>query len=72
MDSYLLDDMCARREYMSLGWNWTPNLPSIHVYCKMLLENKYQEDYEIICNVLFAPIYQILFGEEQPFFSPKG
>ena len=36
MDSYLLDVMCASREYPSLSWKWNPDLPSIHVYYKML------------------------------------
>ena len=36
MSSYLLDVMCANREYPSLGWRLRSDLPSIHVYCKML------------------------------------
>ena len=46
MSSYILDVMCASREYPSLGWRWKPDLLSIHVYYKMLCENKYKEDYE--------------------------
>ena len=38
----------------------------------MLRENKYKEDYERICNDLFAPIYRILFAEEAPYPSPEG
>ena len=57
MDSNLLDVMCASREYTSLGWKWTQNLPSIHVYFKILWKNRYKDDYERICNCLFAPIY---------------
>ena len=53
--------MCASREYISLGWRWNPDLLSIHVYCKMLWENKYKEDYELICNELFTTIYRIVF-----------
>ena len=64
--------MCASREYPSLGWKWNPNILSIHVYCKILWENKYKEDYELICNGLFATIYQILFCEEAPCLSPEG
>ena len=71
MSSYLLDVMCARQEYPSLGWRWKPNLPPIQVYYKILWENKYKEDYELICKSLFAKIFQILFGEEEPCFSPK-
>jgi hypothetical protein len=72
MSSYLLDVMCAIQEYPSLGWRWKSDLPSIHAYFKMLWENKYKEDYEMICNELFATIYQILFGEEAPCLSPEG
>ena len=63
MASYLLDVICASIEYPSLGWKWNPNLLLIHVYCKMLWEDKYKENYERICNGLFAPIHYILFGE---------
>ena len=42
MSSYLLDVMCASQEYPCVGWKWNPNLLSIHVYCKMLWENKNQ------------------------------
>ena len=72
MSSYLFDVMCVSREYPSLGWKWKPYLSSIHVYYKMLWENKYTKDYELICNGLFATIYQILFGEEAPCLSPEG
>ena len=72
MSSYLLDAMCASREYPSLGWKWTPSLSSIYVYCKMLWEKKYKEDYDRICDGLFAPIYQNILGKEAPCFSPKG
>ena len=71
ISSYLLDAMCASREYPSLGWRWRLDLPCIHVYCKMLWENEYKEDYKQICNDLFATIYRILFGEEVPCISPE-
>ena len=38
----------------------------------MLWENKYKEDYELICNGLFSTMYQVLFGEEAPCLSPEG
>ena len=72
MSSYLLDVMCASIECPSLGWKWDPILLSVHVYCKTLWENNYKEDYELICNVLFSTLYQVLFGEEAPCLSPKG
>ena len=57
MSSYLLDVMCSNREYPSPGWRWEPNVPLVHVYCKMVWEKKYKEDYEWICNVLFSTLY---------------
>lgn len=38
----------------------------------MLLEKKYKEDYELICNGLFSTLYQVLFGEEAPCLSLEG
>ena len=64
--------MCASREYPSLGWKWKSDLLLIHVYDKMIWENKYKEDYELICNGLSSIIYQVLFGEEAPCLSLEG
>ena len=72
MDSYLMDVMCASREYLVMGWKWDPSKSSIHVYCKILWENKYNEDYERICNGLFTHIHQVLFGEEDSCISSEG
>ena len=63
--------MCASLEFPSLGWKWESSLPSIHVYCKMLWDTKYKEDYDLICNGLFHALYQALFCEEAPCLSPK-
>ena len=64
--------MCANIEFPSLGWKWEPSLPSVHVYCKMICENKYNKDYELICNGLFSTLYQVIFSEEAPCLSLKG
>ena len=72
MSSYLMNVLCASLEFPSLGWKWESNLSSIHVYCKMLWETKYKEDYELICNILFPTLYQVLFSEEEPCLSPEG
>ena len=61
MSTYLMDVMCANLEFPSLEWNWEPNSPSIHVYCKMLCENRYKEDYDQVCNKVFPTLYQALF-----------
>ena len=61
-----MDVMCAILEFPSLEWRWKPSLPSIHVYYKMLWENKYKEDYDQICNKFFPSLYETLFGEEIP------
>ena len=58
---------------ISISWMEMGIQPSsIHVYCKMLWETKYKEDYELICNRLFHTLYQVLFGEEAPWLSPEG
>ena len=64
--------MCASIECPSLGWKWEPNLPSVYVYCKMIWENNYKEDYELICNGLFSTLYQVIFKEEAPCLSLEG
>jgi hypothetical protein len=38
----------------------------------MMWENKYKDDYELICNGLFSTIYEVLFGEEEPCLCPEG
>ena len=72
MSTYLMDVMCASLEFPSLEWKWEPSLPSVHVYCKMLWENKYKEDYDQIYNTLFPTLYETLFGEETPCLSLVG
>ena len=72
MSTYLMDVMCVNVEFPSLEWKWEPSLPSVHVYCKMLWENKYKEDYDQICNKFFLTLYETLFGEETPCLSPAG
>ena len=64
--------MCANLEFPSLEWKWEPSLPSIHVYWKMLWENKYQEDYDQVSNKFFPTLYQVLFEEETSCLSTKG
>ena len=72
MSTYLMDVMCANLEFLSLEWKWEPSFPSVHVYRKMLWENKYKEDYDQICNKFFPTLYQALFEEETPCLSPEG
>jgi hypothetical protein len=67
-----MDVMCANLEFPSLEWKWEPCLPSIHVYCKMLWQNKYKEDYDQVCNKVFPNLYQGLFREETPCLSTEG
>ena len=67
-----MDVMCANLEFPSLEWKWEPSLPSVHVYYKMLWENKYKEHYGQIYNNFFPTLYQALFEEETPCLSPEG
>ena len=72
MSTYLMDVMCVNIEFPSLEWKWESSLRSVHVYFKMLQENKYKEDYDQICNKVFPTLYQTLFGEETSCLSPTG
>ena len=72
MSTYLMNVICTNLEFPSLGRKWESSFPLIHVYCKMLWETKYKENYEIIFNKLFPTLYQVLFVEEAPCLSPKG
>ena len=72
MSTSLMDVMCANLEFPSLEWKSEPNLPLFQVYCKMLWENKYKEDYDQICNKFSPTLYQTLFEEETPCLSPEG
>ena len=67
-----MDVIYANIEFPSIEWKCKSSLPSIHLYCKILWEKKYKEDYDQICNKVFPTLYQILFGEEAPCLSPKG
>ena len=69
MSTHLMDIMCANLEFPSLEWKWEPSFPSLHVYCKMLWENNYKEDYDQICNESFPTLYEALFEEETPCLS---
>ena len=66
MSTYLMDVMCANLEFPLLEWKWEPSLPPVHVYCKMLWENKYKADSDQIYNKFFPTMYQTLFEEETP------
>ena len=72
MSTYMMNVIYASLDFASLGWKWESSFPSIHVYCNMLWETKYKEDYEVICSKLFPTLYQVLFSEEAPCLSPKG
>ena len=72
MSSYLLYVMCVSIECSSLGWKWEANILSVHIYYKMLWENKYKDDYELIRNGFFSTLYQVLLSEEEPCLSPEG
>ena len=67
-----MDVMCANLEFPSLEWKWEPSLPSVHVYCKILWENKYTKDYDQICNKFFLTVYHALFEEEKTCLPLKG
>ena len=72
MSSYLLYVMCASIKFPSLGRKWEPNLPSVYVYCKMLWQRKYKEDYELICNGLFPHFTKFCSVKNYDVYVQKG
>ena len=64
--------MCANLEFPSIGWKWESSILLIHVYCNILWDTKYKDDYELICNLLLRALYKVIFDEEAPCLSPEG
>lgn len=54
MASYVMDVMCASREYLALGWKWDPSRPSIHCYCKVLWDLQ-----SLVCSNLLDSFWRI-------------
>lgn len=65
-ETYFLDALCASNSFPRLNWDWTPKIPSTHLYCKELWrKNTYKEMYKI-CDHFIAHAYELFFGTEMP------
>jgi hypothetical protein len=72
MSSYLIDIMCIAHQYPKMGWAWKPTDPTIHIYCKVLWEHKYRQEYHKICEHFLAPLYEFIFCMPTPCMIDKA
>jgi hypothetical protein len=47
MYAYLIDAICSSIHFPSLGWEWNPSFPPIHVYCSKLWDINYKKYFMI-------------------------
>ena len=68
----ILNECDVYQYIVSISWVEIETQLSVNTCILQDDENKYKEDYELICNGLFSTLYQVLFGEEVLCLSPKG
>jgi hypothetical protein len=64
--------MCTTHKYRMMGWIWKLYDPTIHVYCKVIWENKFYTEYRMICKHFLAPLYEFIFCTAPPFMTYKS
>jgi hypothetical protein len=69
MASYLLDIVCARNAFVGMNLRWRASEILVHVYFRILWENRYKRSYSLICDQFIAPIHFLLFKKECPRLS---
>jgi hypothetical protein len=69
MASYLLNVICARNVFVSMNLRWHVAELPIHVYFKILWENRYKKYCTFICDEFIAHIHFIIFKKEFPRLS---
>jgi hypothetical protein len=69
MASYLLDVMCTKNVFASMNLSWHIVELPVHVYFRILWENKYKKSYCLICDEFIARIYFTIFKKEYPRLS---
>jgi hypothetical protein len=72
MSSHLLDIMCIAHKYPNMEWSWLPTDVTIHIYFKVLWENKYCIEYQIICEHFLTPLYEFIFCTTPPCMTNKA
>jgi len=70
MESYLLDVICMINFFtgMNLSWLHFVELP-VHVYFKILWENRYTKFYSMICDNFIVRVHFLIFRKEFPRLS---
>ena len=63
MSSYILEIMCSNHSFPQLGRSWNISCNLVYVYSYMLWENKYKNNYYLICDY-FTLLCRIIFNKE--------
>jgi hypothetical protein len=64
MASYLLDVIYARNIFVGMNIIWNVDQLLVHVYSKILWENRYKRLYSLIYDEFIARVYFIIFRKE--------
>jgi hypothetical protein len=62
MSSYLIDVVCSSISFPTMGWDWNPSLPPIHIYFSELWDNNYKRYLYDICDHFMAPLFSVIFN----------
>jgi hypothetical protein len=69
MTSFLLDVIYARNVFLGMNLSWHIIELPIHVYFRILWENKYKKFYAMICDEFIARIHFIISRQNCPRLS---
>jgi hypothetical protein len=69
MALYLLDVICTRNVFTGMNMSWYFSELPVHVYFRILWENRYKKSYSLICDEFIARVYFIIFKREFPRLS---
>jgi len=69
MSAYLLDAICAHKQFPDMGWAWEPLENVVNVYCKLPLEYNYRGATARLSDHFISPMYMMIFEKDPPFMS---
>jgi hypothetical protein len=69
MACYLFDVIYARTIFSQMNLSWHVWESLVHVYLRILWENRYKTSYSLICDEFIDHIHFILFKKEFPRLS---
>jgi hypothetical protein len=55
-----------------MGWAQKPTKLFIHIYNKVLWEQKYKTKYHMIYDQFLSPLYELIFCTSAPFMTDKA